>query len=473
MKLLFSFIISLFLLAFSCNNRVNNGMTQSKIEPFTKDPRYWQYKGEPVLLLGGTKNDNLFQIQDLEEHLDELRNVGGNFIRNTMSSRDSGDVYPFFQISEGKFDLERWNEEYWRRFEYLLKLTNERDIIIQIEIWDRFDYSREPWSVSPWNPANNINYTEEQSGLVKEYPEHPGRDLQPFFHTNKEMPEYNKRLEIIRNYQEKFVNKILSYSLNYGNVLYCMDNETSTPSEWGKYWISYIRRKAEAKGIQVYLTDMFDRFFRPQDCEDCQKAIEQFNIYTFVDISQINSRNFNEDHWNTLQWIMNKMKNYLRPVNNTKVYGGGSTSWGSGTLEDGVERFCRDIIGGCASARFHRPPTGNGLNLKAKGAIKAFRKLETLIRMWEVEPHMELLSERTSDEAYLSAHPGEKYVLYFTDGGSVNLDLTKESGRIFKLKWIDVSTGDWGSENNISGGNIINISAPSNGNWIAAIFKQS
>jgi len=68
MKLLFSFIISLFLLAFSCNNRVNNRMTQSKIEPFTKDPRYWQYKGEPVLLLGGTKNDNLFQIQDLEEH---------------------------------------------------------------------------------------------------------------------------------------------------------------------------------------------------------------------------------------------------------------------------------------------------------------------------------------------------------------------------------------------------------------------
>lgn len=471
MKSLVYFIISFSLFIFSCNNKVSNKTAQSYIEPFTENPKYWQYKGKPVLLLGGTKNDNLFQIHDLKEHLDELKSVGGNFIRNTMSSRDSGDVYPFFKISEGKYDLDRWNEEYWRQFENLLKLTNERDIIIQIEVWDRFDYSREPWSVSPWNPVNNINYTEKQSGVVKDYPKHPSRDLQPFFHSNKEMPKYNERLEIIKKYQEKFVNKILSHSLNYGNVLYCMDNETSTPSEWGKYWISYIRAKANEKGVQVYLTDMFDRFFRPQECEDCQKAIEQSDIYTFVDISQINSRNFDETHWNTLRWIMNKMKNFLRPVNNTKVYGGGSTSWGSGTLEDGVERFCRDIIGGCASARFHRPPTGNGLNSKAKGVIKAFRKLETLIRMWEVKPHMELLSERTSDEAYLSANPGEKYALYFTDGGSIGLDLKKESGKTFKLKWIDISAGEWGGEINVTGGNIVNISAPSNGNWLAAIVK--
>ena len=55
---------------------------------------------------------------------------------------------------------------------------------------------------------------------------------------------------------------------------------------------------------------MFDRFFRPQNCENCQKAIEQPDIYTFMDISQVNSRNFNEAHWDTLQWIMNKMKNF-------------------------------------------------------------------------------------------------------------------------------------------------------------------
>ncbi|MFC1558553.1 putative collagen-binding domain-containing protein, partial [candidate division KSB1 bacterium] len=425
----------------------------------------------PVLLLGGTKNDNLFQIPDLEEHLDELHSIGGNFIRNTMSFRDSGDAFPFFRTPEGKYDLDKWNEKYWEKFEHLLKFTNERDIIIQIEVWDRFDYSTKYWAFNPWNPENNINYTEEESGLEEEYPMHPARDLQPFFHTINTLPRYEERLVLIKKYQDKVIDKMLSYSLSYGNVLYCMDNETSTPSEWGKYWISYISDKALKKGVQIYLTDMFDHFFKPQECESCLKAIEQPDIYTFIDISQINSRNFDEKHWDVLQWIMGRMKDYLRPVNNTKVYGGGNTGFGSGELKDGVERFCRNIIGGCASARFHRPPTGNGLNHNTKGTIKAFRKLETLVKMWDVEVHMELLSERDSDEAYLRAEPGEKYVLYFTDGGSVGLDLTKETGKDFKVKWINIQTGEWESEDSITGGDIVAVTAPADGGWFAVIVR--
>ena len=38
-----------------------------RIQPYTGDRRYWQYKGEPVLLLGGTCEDNVFQIPEIEE----------------------------------------------------------------------------------------------------------------------------------------------------------------------------------------------------------------------------------------------------------------------------------------------------------------------------------------------------------------------------------------------------------------------
>jgi len=48
-----------------------------RIQPRPTYPRYWQYRGQPVLLLGGTKDDNLFQIPDLEEHLDPLAPAGG------------------------------------------------------------------------------------------------------------------------------------------------------------------------------------------------------------------------------------------------------------------------------------------------------------------------------------------------------------------------------------------------------------
>ena len=84
-----------------------------RIQPWSKNPHYWEYKGQPLLLLGGSKDDNLFQVPDLKEHLDDIRAAGGNYIRNTMSDRkDKGfEVYPFFQRQDGKFDLERWNDE--------------------------------------------------------------------------------------------------------------------------------------------------------------------------------------------------------------------------------------------------------------------------------------------------------------------------------------------------------------------------
>jgi len=162
----------------------------NRIRPYAKNPYYWQYKGKPVFLLGGSKDDNLFQIPDLKEHLDTLASVGGNYIRNTMSDRkDKGfEVYPFKRLSNGKYDLNQWNDDYWNRFQNLLKWTGQRDIIVQIEVWDRFDYtdhgSFNTWKSNPYNPENNINYTAVESGLLVKYPkDHPSRDKQPFFHT--------------------------------------------------------------------------------------------------------------------------------------------------------------------------------------------------------------------------------------------------------------------------------------------------
>ena len=277
-----------------CTSKQDNNLTYNGIKPYIDNPRYWQYKGQPILLLGGTNDDNLFQYTGLKEHLDLLKSVGGNYIRNTMDSDDSGNVWPFYLQADSIYNLDRWNDEYWNRFETLLKLANERDIIVQVEVWDRFDYSRESWLVNPFNPGNNLNYSEKECGLAKEYPEHPYKDLQPFFHTIPGMPLYNTKLEIIKKYQEKLVDKLLSYSLKYGNVLYCMDNETSTPPEWGKYWMDYIQGRAGDR--KIYTTDMFDKFYIPKTCKKCQDAIMNTKEYTFLDISQVNSRNFNQMH---------------------------------------------------------------------------------------------------------------------------------------------------------------------------------
>jgi hypothetical protein len=442
-----------------------------RIKPYEDNPRYWQYKGEPVLLLGGSKTDHIFLLEDLEEHLDEIASVGGNYVRNTMSQREGLDLKPHKRLADGKFDLRQWNPTYWDRFSNCLKWCSERNIIIQIEVWDRFDYSQEHWQKSPWRPANNINYTSEQSGLANNYPAPAWRDRQPFFHTIPGMTRYKKQYDVVRGFQEKFVARMLSYSLEYPNVLYCMNNETSTTQKWGQYWMKFIKDNAAEKGVEVYVTDMFDDVWKPQSSAKLRQAFDNPQVYLFIDISQVNSRTFHEAHWKNLMWIMNQRKKYPRPLNHTKIYSAGETSWGSGTPKDGVERFWRNLIAGSASCRFHRPGGGIGLDDTAKACILAARKVEKLIKFWEIEPRMDLLSNREEDEAYLAAKPGVQYVLYFTDGGSVGLNLKGHRGK-FRLSWVDIRTGDWGGKTIIPGSEIVTINAPDKGPWVAAIVGQ-
>ena len=142
------------------------GAGDDRIQPYSENAFYWQYEGQPVLLLGGTDDDNLFQWTGgtLIEQLDLLESVGGNYVRNTMSGRDEGNLWPYQKIRD-KYDLNRFNDEYWRRFETFLDETERRDIIVQIEVWATWDFYGEQWATNPFNPKNNVNYSSEQSGL--------------------------------------------------------------------------------------------------------------------------------------------------------------------------------------------------------------------------------------------------------------------------------------------------------------------
>jgi len=451
------------------------------IKPYTQNPRYWQYKGQPVMLLGGSKTDHIFLLDDLDTHLDEMQSVGANYVRCTMSQREEIELKPHRLLPNGKFDLDQWNEEYWQRFQDMLDATAKRNIIVQIEVWDRFDFSTDCWDHSPWNPDNNVNYTQDQTSFAHRYPQKAHKDAQPFFHSIQGMPRYNRKLDLVRAYQEAFVAKMLSYSLNHGHVLYCMNNETSTPATWGQYWIAFIQAAAEKKKAEVWTTDMFDDAFEAQRAKHTPIIFGDPQHYMFADISQVNSREFDQDHWENLTWLIDQVNQHPRPCNHTKIYGSGYYSFGTGGPEDGVERFWRNILAGSASARFHRPDGGNGLNDFAKGAIRAARILEGKIKYWDIRPHMELLSDRESNEAYLAAKPGEKYALYFTDGGSVKLDLSDAAGP-FEITWISVSSGvvtrtwaggDWRQRPiRLEGGRQLTLSAPYKGGWVAAIVKM-
>jgi len=441
------------------------GRGEDRIRPYENNPSYWQYKGKPVMLLGASKDDNLFQIPDLAEHLDAMKAAGANYIRNTMSDRkDYGfEVYPFRQVAGGKYDLDQWNDEYWRRFEQMLKLTAERDIIVQIEVWYRFDYSRDNWTGHPYNPANNVNYTHKESHLAAKYPDHPGRNKQPFFFTTPKQ-QNNK---VVLKYQQRFVDKMLSYTLKHDHVLYCMDNETSAEPAWGAYWAGRIQAAAKAAGVKVCVTEMWDDWDLKKPRH--RQTLDHPERYQFADVSQNNQKK-GQEHWDNFQWVRRRVAKKPRPLNTVKTYGADGARYGN--TRDGVERWWRHVIGGAASARFHRPPAGLGLSEQAAASVKAARKLETLMPLCEVNAANKLLSDRAENEAYLAAAPGAAYALYFTDGGSVGLNLGKHPER-YELRWINIATGEWAGGDTIEGGKVVMISAPGRGHWVAAMVKKA
>ena len=444
----------------------------SGLQPWPLNPWYWSYRGEPVLLIGGSDDDNLFQwpAERLIPQLDRLKEAGGNVIRNTMSDRhDKGfELYPFKQLDSGQYDLEQWNPAYWNRFELMLTETAARRIFVQIEVWDRFDYTdnrgRNHWQRHPYHPSNNINYTAEASGFALEYPDHPGANKQAFFFTTPKQ----RNNTVVLTFQEAFVNKLLDHSLRYDHVLYCMDNETKAQPAWGEHWARLIKSRAKAAGKAVQVTEMWDAW--DLTSEEHRRTFDHPELYDFVDVSQ-NNHNSGRKHWDNFLHVRNYLSAHPRPINTTKTYGADGNKFGH-TDQDAVERFWRHLLGGVASARFHRPDSGIGLNEKAVHCLKAARLVESLVPFWELHPSMERLKAvygKHADGAYVAEKTNQALVAFIIKGTmAINLELTGLPAHL-ELSWIDIDQGTTTAHQKIARREIHKLTPPHKSNWIVVI----
>ena len=441
----------------ACQALSQISVDKNRIQVYKENPQYWQHKSEPVLLLGGSVEDNLFQIPDIKEHLDLLQSVGGNYVRCTMSCRDEGNVWQFNEV-EGLYNLDQWNEEFWQRFNNFLRLTAERDIIVQIEVWATFDYYRLNWDINPFNPKNNVNYTFEQTNLPEVVDSHPTQTENNFFWS---VPAENNQ-RIVLKYQEKFVDQILFYSLKFDHVLYCMDNETSVTPEWGKFWAEYIQAKANDAEVNVETTEMWDshNLFHTQH----QNTLGHPELYSFCDASQ-NNHQRGQKHWDNAQKFRAQL-NPVRPINSVKIYG--SDQYHFGDDQDGLERFWRNVFGGMASARFHRPPSGLGLGPLACRHLKSMRMLTDNIRIFSCQPNNHLLSNRRENQAYAITNIGKEVAVYFPKSGTIDIDLSLFDADL-TLQWLDINQSEWLNQMSVHGGKVVALTTPGQGHWAVLI----
>lgn len=474
------------------------------------DGRYWKYGGGRVLLLGGwnhghnpfidhdTDNDRDNQgvsaVEQITAAMDEMAAAGGNYLRCVLNPGMASAVqgFPFCAKEGDRYNLEAMEGPFWERLAMFVSEAEKRNIIVQIELWDRFDLidgSWGSWPGSPWNPKNNINYTADESGLETSYrsfQNHPFLKGVPGHPAYEGAPAERKRqFDTVRRYQELFADRLLSITFEHGNVLYCMNNETHEDPAWGWYWMQYIENAAAARNLGVETTDMFDDMYRAADSRGVDAILSNRDRYDYVDISQANSRHRDEDHWNAVNWLAETLGSADPPylLHMTKLYGNDlaldGKPWSGfkpGDSDNAIEEWWRNLLAGVAGVRFHRPTAGIGLCGASKNCIKATRLVETLAKFWDVEADQSLLRDREPDEAYIAADPGKAYILYFTQngGGSVGLDLSAHPETGFTLRWINITRGELGPSAELKGGGTVSLNRPNgDAHWAAAIVGNS
>lgn len=420
------------------------------IDPWHGNPWFWSHDSNPIMLIGGSDDDNLFQWPEdrLLDHLNRMQSVGANLVRNTMSDRrDQGfEIYPFLRLDSGQYDLGQWNPEYWSRFARFLRETHSRKIFVQLEIWDRFDFTDQRasdpdrWQTHPYNPVNNINYTQAQTGLASHYPLHPGKNVQPFFFST---PKQRNLTELLR-VQQNFVAKLLDFSLQYDHVLYCIDNETSGEEAWSTYWAEFIQQRANSENKNVCITEMWDDW--DLTSHQHNRTFAHPDRFRFVDISQ-NNHNSGTLHWDRLAAVREQIAHRPRPMNSIKIYGATGNKFGHRD-QDAIERFWRNLLGGVAAVRFHRPNSGIGLNATAMNCIRAARQVEARVPFWCLQPHPNLVAGASPNHVYVAATKNQStIVLYFPARAQEQEPALPRAlsspwnNQAWRVSWIDIDQG--------------------------------
>ena len=234
-------------LAFFTAVFISCGQAPQTIKPISlhpQNPHYFLYDGKPLILIGSTEHYGAVMNLDFDyvKYLDEIASSGLNvtrtfsgiyvepqgafgILKNTLAPAQGRYICPWARSQEAgygnggnKFDLSKWDENYFSRLKDFITKAGERNIIVELDLFSNF-YDTIQWKLSPLYVKNNVN----NIGNIKDH-----KEILSLRH-----PE-------ILDVQEKMVRKIVSELKDFGNLYYEVCNEpyfgdTLALAEWEKH----------------------------------------------------------------------------------------------------------------------------------------------------------------------------------------------------------------------------------------------
>ena len=228
---------------------------QGPIRLNLKNPHYFQYEGKPIILITSAEHYGALINLDFDyiPYLDALHTHGLNYTRvftgtyiereadikwmgfnNTLAPQSGRLIVPWSRSNEigylgggNKFDLNKWDVNYFNRLKDLIIQANTRGIIVELTLFGN-QYGDAIWKNSPLYPANNIQ---------KEGPSGDNSFL--LFETLKDKKLLSR--------QDEFVGKVLHELNDFDNIYFEISNEpfnyvtdSVAVNEWHNHMIKLI-----------------------------------------------------------------------------------------------------------------------------------------------------------------------------------------------------------------------------------------
>jgi len=124
-----------------------------------------------------------------------------------------------FDESAGRYDLDRWNEDYWARLQDFVAEAQRRDIVVEVSIFAPYPNAdwwwSDPDSRLAWNAENNVNgvFWANDRGVF--YPQ--------FF--DLDLPDRSNSGRTLRDYQQALVDEVVARLGRFDNVFLEIANE--------------------------------------------------------------------------------------------------------------------------------------------------------------------------------------------------------------------------------------------------------
>ncbi len=194
-----------------------------------KKPHYFLYRGKAVALVSSGEHYGAVMNADFDfrryvaamaaDGMNYTRLFGGSYRevpaqsfgikRNTLAPAPGRFIAPWARSETpgyagggNRFDLDRWNPEFFTRFHDFLSAAAARGIVVEVTLFSSH-YQEMQWNISALNPANNINRTDAIDW---------------------------KKLHTLENgnllaHQERYTRKLVQEANGFDNVIFEIQNE--------------------------------------------------------------------------------------------------------------------------------------------------------------------------------------------------------------------------------------------------------